>query len=252
MGVLTEASRTALSFEGPVAFAWDGLIPREHRELERPRDQLVVIGPLAGGTPVDRLDAAMLEQRRVRGTDRHRFEFSSGAVVEGRVERAVRDRHGRLLNVELANARVALGDRPAFERARYQLFAVGEPVTAHAGAVDPAYHGESAFSGLRVPKARAVPEGERALLELYEQAARAHARGHSTIVREFPRVHDALVERFPDEWLLRWNLLESLLKVRGGGGLATALRGELERLEVAFDYRQPIASGLRYLEKLAA
>jgi phenylalanine-4-hydroxylase len=252
MGVLTEASRTALSFEGPVAFAWDGLIPREHRELERPRDQLVVIGPLAGGTPVDRLDAAMLEQRRVRGTDRHRFEFSSGAVVEGRVERAVRDRHGRLLHVELANARVALGDRPAFERARYQLFAVGEPVTAHAGAVDPAFHGESAFSGLRVPKARAVPQGERALLELYEQAARAHARGHSAIVSEFPRVHDALVDRFPDEWLLRWNLLESLLKVRGGGGLATALRGELERLEVAFDYRQPIASGLRYLEKLAA
>jgi hypothetical protein len=40
---------------------------------------------------------------------------------------------------------------------------------------------------------------------------------------------------FPDEWLLRWNLLESLFKVKDTGALATMLRAELERLEVAFD-----------------
>jgi hypothetical protein len=36
------------------------------------------------------------------------------------------------------------------------------------------------------------------------------------------------------------------------GALSAELHAELERLEVAFDYRQPIASGLRYLAKLAA
>jgi hypothetical protein len=72
------------------------------------------------------------------------------------------------------------------------------------------------------------------------------------MTREFPEVHRELVRSFPDEWLLRWNLLESLLKVKDHGPLSAELKAELERLEVAFDYRQPIASGLRYLAKLAA
>jgi phenylalanine-4-hydroxylase len=250
IGVLAAKRRTALAFEGPVTFAWDGVIPREYRELERTPGELVVTGALAGGATLDALDDAALA-RFARG-GRHRFDFASGAVVEGRFERALRDRRGHLLHVELADVRVLPGDRPALELPRYRLLAVGEPVTAHAGAVDPAYHGETAFSGVRVPKPRAVPEGERALLELYEQAARAHAEGSAAMARDFPRVYEGLRARYPGEWLLRWNLLESLLKVRSHGELTARLRSELERLEVAFDHRQPIASGLRYLEKLAA
>ncbi|HEX6274248.1 MAG TPA: aromatic amino acid hydroxylase [Polyangiaceae bacterium] len=251
IGVLRARSRATLEFEAPVAFAWDGVIPRELRELERPPGDLVVIGALAGGTTLDTLDDATLARAR-SPEGRHRFEFASGAVVEGRLERVVRDGRGRLLHVELTDARVAPGDRPAVELARYRLLALGEPVTAHAGAVDPAYHGETTFSGARVPKPRAVPASEHALLELYERAARAHAGGAAVMAREFPRVHEGLVAQYPEEWLLRWNLLESLLKVRSQGELTARLRSELERLEVALDYRQPIASGLRYLEKLAA
>ena len=254
MGVLAEKSPGLLSwlrFAGPVAFAWDGVIPPDERGSERPAEQYVLTGPLDDGRTLDRVDGAVLDRYRVPGTDRHRFTFFSGAVCEGHLERSVRDRHERLSHIELCDVRLELADR-AVELPRYRLFAAGEPLTAHAGAVDPSYHGETAFPGVRVPKPRALPDVERELLSLYERAARAHAEGAPAMAREFPRVHDALVRSFPDEWLLRWNLLESLLKAKDTGAFATTLRAELERLEVAFDYRQPIASGLRYLAKLGA
>jgi phenylalanine-4-hydroxylase len=251
LGILREKGPGWLALDGPVALASDGVIPPEHQEFVRPGAALVPTGALADGTMLELLHEAALERRR-DAKGRHRFEFASGALVEGRAERSVRDRHGRLLHLELADALLRLPGRPPLELPRYVLFAVGLPVTAHAGAVDPSYHGETEFSGASVPKARAVPEGERALLDLYERAGRAHADGAGSMARDFPAVHEALARSYPDEWLLRWNLLESLLKVREHGELATALRSELERLEVAFDYRQPIASGLRYLAKLAA
>jgi phenylalanine-4-hydroxylase len=254
IGVLAEKSPGLLSwlrFRGPVAFAWDGVIPSEQRGNERPAEQYVLTGPLDDGLTLDRVDGAVLDRYRVPGSDRHRFTFFSGAVCEGRLERSVRDRHERLSHLELCDVRLELADR-AVELARYRLFAAGEPLTAHAGAVDPSYHGETAFPGVRVPKPRALPEVERELLSLYERAAKAHAEGAPAMAREFPRVYDALVQSFPDEWLLRWNLLESLFKVKDTGPLGPTLKTELERLEVGFDYRQPIASGLRYLAELPA
>jgi len=257
IGVLAEKSPGPLAwlrFEGPVAFAKDGLISTDEHEHERVRRDgaLIPLGALADGRTLDRIDGAVLDRYRVPGSDRYRFEFLLGPVVEGRFERSVRDRHERLSHLELSDVRIALGDRPALEYAHYRLLAAGDPMTAQAGAVDPSYHGETAFPGARVPKPRSFPGVERALLGLYERAEEAHAAGSSAMAREFPRVHDELGRSFPNEWLLRWNLLESLVKVRDSGELATKLRAELERLEAAFDNKQPIASGLRYLANLAA
>jgi hypothetical protein len=90
------------------------------------------------------------------------------------------------------------------------------------------------------------------LIDLYVRAERAHRADRGEIAEEFRRVIAELDRDYPDEWLLRWNLLESLIKARDRGPTAGALRGALERLEVDFDHRQPIASGLRYLANLAA
>ena len=64
---------------------------------------------------------------------------------------------------------------------------------------------------------------------------------------EFPQLSAELDSDYPDEWLLRWNMLESLMKVGDEEELSRRLRARLEHLEEAFDHRQPIASGLRYL-----
>ena len=151
--------------------------------------------------------------------------------------------------VELGDVRVSLPGRPPHDRARYVLLGAGDPVGAHAGAVDPPTIPHTAFSGVRVPKPRTLPENARRLLSLYQQAERAHNMGVEAMKNEFPRVHAALVRDQPQEWLLRWNLLESLLKVRDDGPLTHKLRAELEVLEVNLDYKQPIASGLDYLAR---
>jgi phenylalanine-4-hydroxylase len=122
---------------------------------------------------------------------------------------------------------------------------------AHAGAPSDFYP-ETELPQALVPKAHTVPPREHELLGLYE-ASLAVLRSSlgSEVVPVFERVHRALVEHFPHDWLLRWNLLESLQKRQLQPPVAEVLRHELEQLEVHYQYRQPIASGLSYLNRVA-
>ncbi len=122
---------------------------------------------------------------------------------------------------------------------------------AHAGAPSDFYR-ETALPQASVPKAHSLPPREHELLGLYETALGAlrSALG-SDVVPVFERIHRALVEHFEHDWLLRWNLLESLQKLSLKVAVADELRRELEQLEVYYQYRQPIASGLAYLARVA-
>ena len=91
------------------------------------------------------------------------------------------------------------------------------------------------------------------MLGLYEQALGAlRSSLGAEVVPVFERLHRELNEHFEHDWLLRWNLLESLQKLGHDAALAGELRRELEQLELYFERRQPIASGLRYLAQVAA
>jgi hypothetical protein len=134
----------------------------------------------------------------------------------------------------------------------YRLLAAGKVRTAHAGSIDPDYYPDLPQTPIVVPKPRVRPERERLLLSHFDCAQGAHVAGPSVIARTFQEIHDVLVRDYPREWLLRWNMLESLLRAGPEGGLARRLRVELENLEIAFDHREPIASGLRYLDRREA
>ncbi len=106
---------------------------------------------------------------------------------------------------------------------------------------------------MRVPKPRTLQERDRALLDLYERAVFAFKNElGSNAVNAFAQIHAELGRSFPDEWLLRWNLLECLVKLGGKEALGGTLQSELWALEHRFAEREPIASGLRYLAALAA
>ena len=121
---------------------------------------------------------------------------------------------------------------------------------ARAGASDPAFHRPTKRSTLRVPKARRLPEREARLQDLYVRGESVMARVLDGQARsELERLHRQLQLDFPDEWLLRWNLLETLLKLGERHGLSSELQGELEALEVRYEHREPITSGLRYLAR---
>ena len=240
-----------LTFEGPGAFAWDGSISRTDA-VTWEDSFCVVAGRLASGALVERLSEDDIGRLRDKARDRIAFDFASGARVEGSIVRTVRHADGRLTHVDLGNVRIALPGSPTRHLARHSLVAAGDPVSARPGAIDPAFHPIASRPRVSVPRPRERPESERRLTSLYERAERAHCTGDDGMEGEFGRVLRELDRDYPDEWLLRWNILESLLKVRSDGTTARALRGALERLEVGFEHRQPIASGLRYLAGLGA
>jgi len=232
-------------------FAWDGDAPSE-APPERIADLCVLTGRLDGGGDLDRAPDAAIARWAEGASGRHRVRFASGATVEGHVERVVRRADGRVAYVEWVGARLTRPFGPALEYARYPMLAAGDVVTARAGATDPSRHAETAFSSKRVPAGDRGTGESRRLVVLYERAERAHRGGADAVAAAFPAIHATLRRDHPCEWLLRWNLLETLLKIGAEGDLARSLRAELERLEVGYDHRQPIASGLRYLARTAA
>lgn len=227
---------------GSVAVAWDGRIHERQRDL-RPKDAIFVTGALEGGVRLETLDERGLAVLTVEG--RATFRFRSGARVSGVVRQNARDADGRLLHVELTGVRLELPGRAVVALAEYALVPVGDFVTAHAGAVDPTYHAETSFPDVRVPKPRTFSASERELTRLYERVA-ASPRSPDAL-SELTSVHAELSRAYPDEWLLRWNLLERVLGIPAAEPFARGLAAELETLEVRFERREPIAMGLGYL-----
>lgn len=122
-------------------------------------------------------------------------------------------------------------------------------LAAHAGAPSDFFPSTQLPQTL-VPKAHSLPPGESALLGLYETSLSAlRSSLGAEVVPVFERVHRELTAHFEHDWLLRWNLLESLYKLSLQVPLAEQLRCELEMLESHYHYRQPIASGLGYLSR---
>jgi len=253
LGVLREvgpsrAEPAWLVLAESVAVAWDGRIHERQRAV-RPNEVPFVTGPLAGGTRLETLDERALAAY-VDANGRATFRFRSGASVSGALRRSVRDEDRRLLHVELDDARIELPGCAPLALASYALVPLGEFVTAHAGAVDPTYHAETAFPDVRVPKPRVLPARERELTRLYARVVAAPQGPRA--LGELASVHRELGRAYPEEWLLRWNLLERALAVPEGQGLARELAAELEALEARYEGREPIAMGLKFLASSSA
>jgi phenylalanine-4-hydroxylase len=100
------------------------------------------------------------------------------------------------------------------------------------------------------PLARDLTQVDQEIRSLYERAAYAtRAQEPLDAQATLSEIHDRLIERHPNEWLLRWNLLESLLRL-GEGTHTAQLISELEGLERDTAQQQPIATGLRSLGHL--
>jgi phenylalanine-4-hydroxylase len=173
--------------------------------------------------------------------------LANGARLQGEVQKLELDAaRGAALLVMASGALTAGGATVPFEPGHVVVLAEAA-VGAHAGAPSDFFR-ETELPQTLVPKRHTVPPREHELLGLYETAIGAlRSSLGAEVLPVFERVHRDLVQHFPEDWLLRWNLLESLQKLRLKVDLADELRHELELLEVHYQYRQPIASGLAYL-----
>ena len=244
-----DATGGVLSFQGRVGLGQQGKL--EQVFDAGARGYHLPFGPLAAGAELFGLSAI---GKRVR------LAFASGALLEGELASGALDDRGRLLSARLLDYRLECEPAGLCERgAEYLLLVAPEFLTAHAGALDPAFHPATEPATGSVPKPRLLAEREQALLSLYERAIEAFKKqAGSSALPVFRAIHTELAARFPEEWLLRWNLLECLCKwgERGASAESGSFGRELERellaLELKFAHREPIASGLRYLSTLAA
>ncbi len=246
------ARQGLLTFQGPVGHGAAGQLAAV---FDAPSSGYrLPVGPLADGALLASLTPEAL-RAGYRSGARTRLCFASGVALEGELESATQNARGQLVTARFKDYVLRSEQGAGFREAgaAYLLCAASEVVTAHAGAVDAAFFPESEPSGARVPKPRTIAERERALLALYERALAAFREQlGSSVVSAFASIHGELTAEFSEEWLLRWNLLESLCKLGERGPLARTLEAELAALEIRFSHREPIATGLRYLSGLAA
>ena len=85
--------------------------------------------------------------------------------------------------------------------------------------------------------------GSRQALRLWEKPE------SPGLVPGFEEIAERLRADFPDEWLLRWNLLESLRKLDRGSALAEQLKSELLSIERRAPEDAPVSTGLRFLDR---
>lgn len=237
--------------DGPAALALDGRTLPGQGIAAHAHGFSTACGPLDDGTDLGACDEEWI-LGRADADQRVRWTWASGVQFSGRLERVQTDEAGRLRVITFTDARAELDGRLLYDPqwGGFDL-AVGNRVrSCFAGAADPDYYPATEFSTETVPRPKdpETAEEESKVLHLYRKALHLCEKPDSPeLVEGFLRI-DKELGQHPDEWLLRWNLLESLRKVDRGAELQAKLRDDLLAIEQT-DYKSlPITTGLRYLE----
>jgi phenylalanine-4-hydroxylase len=236
----------AIELTGPCALAFHSELAPGWPRVDR---YVLPLGSLADGTSLSELGADRLKQA-CTASGWLQLHLRNGIAISGQLLRAT-ERAGRVAAALLGDCAIEQGGRVLLKVSDpYPLVFAERVASAHA-ALPSGYYPATEFAGAHVPKPRDWSPEQRGILELYEQALAAlRERFGSEVVPRFEAIHEELCDRYPEEWLLRWNLLESLIKLHEVGPLAVRLERELEQLEIRFAHREPIATGLAYLKGL--
>jgi phenylalanine-4-hydroxylase len=215
----------------------------------RPESYVLPLGRLEDGTPLENIGAQGL-RARCDASGRFTLRLQSGVEVSGlRIDTL--ERAGRPLGVLLADCVIRHKGSVLLRAAAPYPLLLAERVVSAQAQLPSGFYPATEFADTQVPKPRVFGPEDRELLGLYEQALAALRESFgSQLVPRFEAIQRALTERHPGEWLLRWNLLESLIKLGETGSLSSGLEAELKTLEVKFAHREPIATGLAYLRGL--
>ena len=240
-----------LRFRGECALALNGqTLPEQEREDHR-EGYGTPFGRLADGRALSEMRAEDFEA--MGGADRRiELEYASGVRVAGTLERTQSDEAGNLRTFTLTDAHARLADRVLFEPewGIYDVAVGEEVVSCFAGPADPSYHPATEFPRETAPKPKdnvtAAEEG--VVLDSYRRALALWENPESAdLVSGFRSIEAELADH-PDEWLLRWNLLECLRKVDADPELQQKLRDDLIEIEKDDFDQLPITTGLRYLQ----
>lgn len=231
-GRVVSFTKDAVWVEGPYAWVSDG---RAIHDLNGDAGKGMAllteaVSVLANASAGDRVDLTVDARLRIRGT----------------VERVHRQRHGDLCVLRMATLQTG-EDQQQVDRLVVPVGLALHAVVA--GPYGPEFFATRYPSDAQVPSTPSDDFG--GLLRLYEAAVEAwRGRYGGQVVRELEVIHQQLDARFKDEWLLRWNLLECLMRLGQASSLQAELRAQLWALESHFAHVEPIATGLRTLDTM--
>lgn len=231
---------------GGVALMENG-IPIEG--LRCPNEYAIPFGALRDGTPLSALTIDDID----RGTrsSRLEMELTSGLRFSG-IVRGTHVSGGRVSILLFERFELTMPNGPIFRsQSLYPLALAGALPGVRAGAPQ-SYVGASSPSCARVPRPQWMNPRDRQMLSLYEEAVDAwRTSSGGALVAAFERISRKLDCEYPDDWLLRWNLLESLVKVReGASALAKKLTLELDALDIKYSHKEPISAGLASIRSM--
>jgi phenylalanine-4-hydroxylase len=214
----------------------------------------VLVGYREGGGPLSTMSEARLS-RALTG-DRLELSLQHGAMLEAQLLEQ-RSTQGRIALLRVCDARLVQGDRVVrYAQAPERWLLAGAVVSVAAGGLQGPTRSSLVPSrppSMRVPRPRTRNAADTEVLALFE---RAHELFRSAGGAELARAAEGIVARldvaYPDEWLLRFELLQGLVHAGQGAALRGKLEADLERLELRFAHREPIATGLSYLRSLSA
>lgn len=243
----SDASASLLTFAAGAALARRGQL-----EGRCPGELIAAVGKLSDDTDPRRLlhEAAA----RPGAAARLMLEYASGVRVSGTPCEGPWAMPDAVL--WLRDLRVEWRGRCITQVEPHPWLLADRVVTAGAGSASPDVSPLERSDGNGRPRARAqVPKLQAAspsalrLARLYAEARdgrRLGLRGRAAL----DGVQTALDAQYPHEWLLRWNVLETLVELgMGGDPLALQLERRLRELEEHYGGRHPIALGLDYLAR---
>lgn len=246
-GILVEAVKGPqgepiyLKFQGPTQLAHadrelDGQGAAYHTQgFSTPLGKIVGIGE----TPASLTDEELSAMGLVAGGTSGRLEFESGVIVEGKLKQVVR-KSGAALSLALIIAfddcTVRRGQEILFrpEWGTFDMACGGSQIASVFGGAADRRQYLADTGGYRQeprhPKTN-LTDANRELNTLYAKVREIREKKEaSRRIRDLYEIHSALEKKYPEDWLLRYELLELLVTERLRAPWESALRENLSKI----------------------
>jgi phenylalanine-4-hydroxylase len=211
------------------------------------------IGLLQGyETPLEDFTNAQLSEAGIVLGEATTLTFASGVEVKGIVKQIQRE-NGKIVLIVFDDCTVTLGEKVLFrsEWGPYDMAVGAKIVSVFAGAADrEAFHAINFRPSQLQTKRPEISEELRVLHELYQAVRdlRESDADDSTIAKVARGVIDKLEANYPNDWLLRIELLELLVPRNLLSDEQETLRASLDKIAKADEEKAGlIANGLKLI-----
>nr|WP_308639694.1 aromatic amino acid hydroxylase [Paenibacillus silvisoli] len=233
---------------GPTALSVNGQQLAGHGRDYHAKGFGTPIGMLEGGVAIEACDGDELNRLGLVAGGAVQLRFESGVCVNGKIKGLIKaNLHVVLISFE--DCSVTYDGKELFKKewGTYDMAVGSRIVSAYPGAADPSTYFDPPEPQPAQPHEQAAPW--TALEQLYAQVAEIRRQNSFTAeqMQVLHDIHRELGHSYPNDWLLRLELLELAAKQPGLSQLETPLLQELQELSKAESMANLIKNGLSVL-----